>query len=226
MKSKIYQHLTKPYTVVWTMIIGVLLSILIDRNFNFFTGLTVALLILWSGKFNWSSFGFAKRLTLATVFKSLGITVLLAIGFYIFEGVLEIFFGRIDISSFDNVRGNISEYISLMILVWVFAAIGEEFIYRGYYMKQLANLFGASNKAWLISAIIISIYFGTSHAYQGISGIIAVTLWHFCISLIFFKNKNNLFSPILIHGFYDTIGVTLIYYNQERFVTEWILQVF
>lgn len=224
MKNKIYYLLTKPYIVVLAMTMGVLLSIFIDRNFNFFTGLTFALLILWGSKFDWPRFGFAKKITLTTVFKSFGITVLLAVGFYIFEGILEMYFGEIDISTFDNVRGNSSEYINLLIVVWIFAAFGEEFIYRGYYMKQLAKLFGDTNKAWLISAIIISIYFGTSHAYQGVSGIITVTLWHFCISLIFFKNKKNLFSPILIHGFYDTIGVTLIYLNEERIVTEWVQQ--
>jgi len=226
MKTKIYNFLTKPYIVVLTMTIGVLLSIFIDRNFNFFTGLIVALLILWSSKFNWSMFGLAKRITFPTVLRSLGITIFLIIGFYIFEGFLEIFLGKMDLSTFDNVRGNFSEYINLMIVVWIFAAFGEEFIYRGYYMKQLAKLFGNSNKAWLISAILISIYFGVSHAYQGLAGIIGVTLWHFSISLIFNKNKNNLMSPILIHGFYDTIGVTLLYLNQDRIITEWVQQLF
>ena len=40
------------------------------------------------------------------------------------------------------------------------------------------------------------------------------------------KNKNNLISPILIHGFYDTIGVTLLYLNQDRIVSDWIQQLF
>jgi len=212
--------------VVWAMTIGVILSIFIDRNFNFFTGLIVALIILWSSKFNWSRFGLAKRITFSTVLRSLGITILLVIGFYIFEGILEIYFGKMDLSTFNNVRGNFNEYLSLMIVVWVFAAFGEELIYRGYYMKQLAKLFGNTNNAWLISAILTSIYFGTSHAYQGITGIIGVTLWHLCISLIFFKNKNNLMSPILIHGFYDTVGVTLLYLNKDRIVTDWIQQLF
>jgi len=159
MKTKIYNFLTKPYIVVLAMTIGVLLSIFIDRNFNFFTGLTVALLILWGSNFDWSRFGLAKRITFATVLRSLGITVLLIIGFYIFESILAMYIDDIDISTFDNVRGNFSEYISLMIVVWIFAAFGEEFIYRGYYMKELAKLLGDSKKAWLLAAIIVSLYF-------------------------------------------------------------------
>ena len=150
MKIKIFNFLTKPYIVVLTMITGVLLSLSIDRNFNFFTGLTVALLILWGSNFNWSRFSLGKRMTFKTVLKSLLITLLLAIGFYIFESILEMYFGKIDVSTFDNVRGNLEQYIILMIIVWIFAAFGEEFIYRGYYMKELAKLFGNTNKAWLM----------------------------------------------------------------------------
>jgi uncharacterized protein len=176
MKIKIFNFLTKPYIVVLTMITGVLLSLSIDRNFNFFTGLTVALLILWGSNFDWSRFGLGKRMTFKTVLKSLLITLLLAIGFYIFESILEMYFGKINVSTFDNVRGNLEQYIILMIIVWIFAAFGEEFIYRGYYMKELAKLFGNTNKAWLISAIVVSVYFGVSHAYQGVTGIIAMVL--------------------------------------------------
>ena len=226
LKTTIFNFLTKPYIVVLTMITGVLLSLSIDRNFNFFTGLTVALLILWGSNFNWSRFSLAKRITFKTVLKSILITLLLAVVFYILEPILEIYFGNIDLSTFDHVRGNLEEYIILMIIVWIFAAFGEEFIYRGYYMKELARLFGNTNKAWLISAIVVSVYFGLSHAYQGVAGIIAVTLWHFCISIIFFKNKNNLISPILIHGFYDSIGVTLLYLNQDRIFYNWVSSFF
>jgi len=41
-----------------------------------------------------------------------------------------------------------------MVIVWVFAAFGEEILFRGYYMKALAELLGNNNKAWLFSAFI------------------------------------------------------------------------
>ncbi len=46
-------------------------------------------------------------------------------------------------------------------------------------MKALAELLGSSNKSWLLSAIITSVYFGISHAYQGTVGMISVFLWSF-----------------------------------------------
>ena len=91
-------------------------------------------------------------------------------------------------------------------------------------MKALAELLGNTNKAWLFSAIITSLYFGISHAYQGIVGMVSVFLWSLAISLVFKKNRNNLLLLVLIHGFGDSIGLTLIYLNKEFFISEWIQQ--
>ena len=58
-------------------------------------------------------------------------------------------------------------FIILFLIMWVFAAFGEEFLFGGYYMKHFAELLGGTNKSWGISTIILSIYFGVSHNYQG-----------------------------------------------------------
>ncbi|NAS30705.1 CPBP family intramembrane metalloprotease [Flavobacteriaceae bacterium R38] len=223
MKNKIYTTLTKKYVVVLTMLLTPLLGFL-DRNLVFFSALGVAFLILWGSNFNWSYFGFEKKLSRKTISKSLVISILLFFVFYTIEAFLEIHFGKIDISSLDGVRGDAIGYIVTLIIVWIFAAFGEEFLFRGYYMKQLAALFGGSNKAWLFSAIIISIYFGISHLYQGPAGIIGIALWHFCVSMIFSKDRGNLVAIVLIHGFYDTIGLTLLFFNKERIIYDFILQ--
>ncbi|MDY8135965.1 CPBP family intramembrane glutamic endopeptidase [Aquimarina sp. 2201CG5-10] len=224
MKNKIYTALTKKYIVILTMLLTPLFGF-IDRNFVFFSALTVAFFILWSSNFQWSYFGFEKKITVKTVIRSFIIAILLFFVFYTIEAFLEIYFGKIDISSLDDLRGNIVGYIVTMIIVWVFAAFGEEFLFRGFYMKRLAVLFGDSNKAWLFSAVIISIYFGISHMYQGPAGVIGVTLWHFCVSMIFYKDRKNLISAVLIHGFYDAIGLTLLYFSKERIIYDFITQI-
>ena len=45
--------------------------------------------------------------------------------------------------------------------------------------------------------------------------LISVFIWSFILSLIFNKNRNNLLLLVLIHGIYDTVGVTLIYLNMD-----------
>jgi len=50
-----------------------------------------------------------------------------------------------------------------------------------------------------------------------------VFLWSLTISLIFNKNRNNLVLLILIHGFYDSIGITMIFLNSDFGISEWAL---
>lgn len=224
MKERVYSILTKPYIVVLTMMIAPLLGF-IDRNFVFFFGLGVAFLILWGSNFDWSRFGFGQKINRNTVLRSLLITLLLIIGFnIILEPILVGYLGDFDLSSLEDIRGNFLGYIIIMIVIWIFAAFGEEFLFRGYYMKALAELFGDGKKAWLLSAGITSVYFGVSHGYQGLIGVITSALFSFCLSLLFIRNRKNLSLLVLIHGFYDTVGITLIFLNKDRQITEWIQQ--
>lgn len=226
MKTKIYNYLDKPYAVVLIMLIAPIFGF-IDRNFVFFFGLGIAFLILRGSKFDWARFGIGQKITGKTVLRSLIITLVLFTVFGIFiDPILQTWLGEYDLSSIDDIRGNLVGYIILMVIMWVFAAFGEEFLFRGYYMKALAELLGNNNKAWLLSAIITSLYFGVSHIYQGLVGVVSVFLWSFTISLIFNKNRNNLLLLVLIHGFYDSIGITMIFLNLDFRINEWVQQMF
>ena len=224
MKTKLYNFLNKPYAVVFIMLIAPIFG-LIDRNFVFFFGLGVAFLILKRSKFEWKRFGVGQKINRKTVLNSLLIAVTIFIVFSVFiDPLLQNWLGEYDLSSIDDIRGNFAGYIILMIVMWVFAAFGEELLFRGYYMKSLAELFGNNNKSWLLSALITSTYFGVSHAYQGLIGVVSVFLWSFVISMLFIKNKNNLLLLVLIHGIYDSIGITLIYLNKDHVITDWVQQ--
>jgi membrane protease YdiL (CAAX protease family) len=224
MKDKLYRFLSKPFIVIIVMIIAPILSIA-DRNFGYFFGLFIALFLLWQSDWNWAKFGFGKKVNLTTILSGL----LLAIAIFIIIDIciqpfLEIYFGQIDLSSIDDIRGDFASFFILFLIMWVFAAFGEEFLFSGYYMKHLAELFGNTDKAWLISAIVLSIYFGISHNYQGTSGMIAVGLASTIFFLTFYKNRTNLALLVFAHGFYDTIGLTLIYLNEDRIFFDLVSQ--
>jgi len=206
------------------MIIAPILSIA-DRNFGYFFGLFIALFLLWQSGWNWAKFGFGKKINLRTIFN--GLLLAIAIFFVIdicIQPFLEIYFGEIDLSSIDEIRGDFANFFTLFLIMWVFAAFGEEFLFSGYYMKHLAELFGNTDKSWLISAIVLSIYFGISHNYQGTSGMIAVGLASTIFFLTFYKNRTNLTLLVFAHGFYDTIGLTLIYLNEDRIFFDLVSQ--
>lgn len=226
MKTKLYSFLNKPFAVILIMLIAPLFGF-IDRNFTFFFGLGIVFLILKGSKYDWGRFGIGQKITGKTVIKSIVLaTIIFAVFTFLIDPLLIKWLGEYDLSSIDDIRGNLLGYIILMLIVWIFAAFGEEILFRGYYMKALAELLGNNKTAWVFSAFIVSLYFGISHAYQGLIGVVSVFLWSFVISLIFSKNKNNLLLLVLIHGIYDTIGVTLIYLNKDHIITEWVQQLF
>ena len=224
MLDKLYNVLSKPYIVIIVMILAPIAS-LADRNFGYFFGLFIALFLVWKSGWNWAKFGFGEKLTLSTVYKSLLLTILTFVLIDIcIQPFLEIYFGEIDLSSLDDIRGDFASFLILFIIMWVFAAFGEEFLFSGYYMKHLAEFMGNTDKAWLLSALILSIYFGVSHNYQGTAGMIAVALASSIWFFVFVKYRTNIALLILGHGFYDTIGLTLIYLNQDRVFYEFALK--
>ena len=223
MLNKLYNFLSRPFIVVIVMIIAPILATA-DRNFGYFFGLFIALFLLWKSGWNWAKFGFGTKLSLSTVLKGL----LLAIGIFIIVDIciqpfLEIYFGEIDLSSIAEIRGDFASFFILFLIMWVFAAFGEEFLFSGYYMKHLAEFMGNTDKTWFVSAIILSVYFGVSHNYQGTSGMIAVGLASTIFFFTFHKYRTNLALLVFAHGFYDTIGLTLIYLNQDRIFYDWAL---
>jgi len=225
MKNKINKILSRPFIVVLVMVFAPFLNYF-DRNFSFFFALSIVLLILWSSNYKWLLFGFTKKPTKKTILYSLILTAVLIIIDNCFSILVRSYFGEPNLSSLDDIKHNTANYIFILIVVWSFVAFGEEFLFRGYYMKWLAEFLGNSNKAWIASAIIISIYFGMSHYYQGISGIISIFFLTLISSMIFYKNRNNLWLLILIHGFHDTWGLTFLYLDMLDPIAEWLEQVF
>ncbi len=223
-KEKIFDVLTKPYVVILTMLIAPLFGF-IDRNFVFFFALGIVFLILWGSNFNWSLFGF-KKITKQTVLRSFLFSFVLLIVDICISLVVQNYFGEPNLSSLEDIKHNTVNFIIILIIVWTLVAFGEEFLFRGYYIKWLAKTFGNTKFAWIISIFIISIYFSLSHYYQGISGVIGIFFISLIISFLYLRNKDNLGLFVLIHGIMDTYGLTLIYLDVEEPISGWIQQLF
>ena len=146
MINKLYRFLSKPFIVIIVMIVAPILSIA-DRNFGYFFGLFIALFLLWKSGWNWAKFGFGKKISLSTILKGLLLAIIIFIIVDIcIQPFLEIHFGEIDLSSIDDIRGDFASFFILFLIMWVFAAFGEEFLFSGYYMKHLAEFMGNTDK--------------------------------------------------------------------------------
>ncbi|HMC00384.1 MAG TPA: CPBP family intramembrane glutamic endopeptidase [Flavobacteriaceae bacterium] len=77
-------------------------------------------------------------------------------------------------------------------------------------------LLGDNKSTMWIAVTFSSLLFGLGHEYQGASGMISTGVVSLILDAIFIKNKNLLWFTILTHGFYDVIGITLIYFSLEQ----------
>ena len=127
---------------------------------------------------------------------------------------------RTDHSLFESLRGNLKNFLLLLVAVWVLVACLEEIIFRGYMMGDIAELFGTSKPALAVNLILTSILFGLAHWYQGRSGALSTGIIGAVLGILFITSGFNLWLPVLTHGFIDTIGLFLIYINADKFLKE------
>jgi len=195
---------------------------------GYLIGLAISILSLWAIKWDWSWFGLGKIKWAASIGPAIGFTLLIILlNDMLMEPLTEIIFNEhVDLSNFDGMRGNILNLLIMLTIIWVMAAFGEEFFYRGYIMRRLAFLFGDSNFAWILAAVFSSTVFGLTHAYQGISGMVTTGLVGFVLSMAFCKNRQNLVVAMLTHGIYDTYGIFLIYFSKERILKDHMIEIF
>ncbi|MBK9983382.1 MAG: CPBP family intramembrane metalloprotease [Saprospiraceae bacterium] len=225
-RDKIFKFLTSRIVVI-SIIIGIILLSYFNGTIGYFTGLLLALITFWASRFKWAEFG----ISLPDWSKAIGWAIVFAVILFlvvdiILQPLIELVFGQVNLNDFTNVKGNLINTLVFIFLMWIAGAIGEEFMYRGFFMRRLAVALGDTDRSWLISAILISMMFGFAHLYQGMSGVISTVCTGFMFSMIFYKNRNNLILSMLTHGFYDMIGIALIYLGKERFFVDWIHSLF
>ncbi len=222
-RDKIYSFLIHRYSIATAVVAFTILTFVQD-DLTFFGGIFYVLLVLWASHWNWNFINLKKPTSWSTLLLHVValsfLTYLLAD--VILQPIIEISTGDvIDLSSFDGLRGSWINYLIMIALMWVVAGFGEEFVYRGFLIKQAAILLGDTNKAWLAALILSSFLFGYGHSYQGISGMISTGTIGFLFGLVFWKHKDGLITCILFHGFYDIIGITLVFLSKERVAVDW-----
>ena len=206
-------------TVHWAVILGFTALTIWKDNIAYFLGITFVLLLLWAKKWDWNIIGLInpsswKKVWLQAIYSSLIILLVVDI---IVMPIIELLLDKeVDLSALDGLRGNFLSYIIFIVFMWIVAAFGEEFVYRGLLVKHLSYLLGNNNSATWVAVLFSSILFGMAHRYQGIVGMINTGIVGLIFGIIFIKSKNKLWLTILTHGVYDVIGITLIYLDIDK----------
>jgi membrane protease YdiL (CAAX protease family) len=99
----------------------------------------------------------------------------------------------------------------LVVVSWTLAAFGEEMVYRAYLLNRMADLFGDTKRGWVIGVLLSTSLFAFAHLDQGISGVLENWLVGALLASLYLLTKRNLWLPVFMHGFADTIGFTIIF---------------
>ncbi len=98
---------------------------------------------------------------------------------------------------------------------WTTAAFGEEIIWRGFFMKQIARLFDENERSsWVIGLVITSVGFGLVHFHQGLGGMLGIGIVGLVYGIAFLVSGRNLWVPIIAHGLTGSFSFTLLYISQ------------
>jgi membrane protease YdiL (CAAX protease family) len=110
-----------------------------------------------------------------------------------------------------EIAGNWRAALVALLIVWSFAALGEEIAYRGYLTLRAAEAVGQSRMAYWIAVMVVSILFGYGHYYKGPAGILDSAVAGFILGVAFMISGRNLWTPILAHGLIDSFAVLAVW---------------
>lgn len=114
-------------------------------------------------------------------------------------------------SVFSDVVGDLSLYLYVLPFIWVFAAFGEEFFYRGFLMTKIAQVLGDTRVAWAGAVIVQALIFGAAHSYQGPVGVVGTGVMGLIYGAATVIFGRCLWPAIIAHGAINTLGFTLLY---------------
>jgi membrane protease YdiL (CAAX protease family) len=174
---------------------------------------------IWLRDGKLSSMGFKRpaswRRIFLIAFVAAGVRIVL--GQFVIEPITGFFWPPPSAPEFANeIAGNAKMALLALLLVWTFAAFGEEIAYRGYLLTRAADIGRRSTTAFWVGIVVVSILFGFGHYYKGPSGIIDSGFAGLILGAAYMLAHRNLWACILAHGFIDTFGVIDAFFGWSK----------
>jgi len=118
-------------------------------------------------------------------------------------------------SGAEAITGNVAVALRWLVIVWTFAAFGEEISYRGYLLTRAADVGARSRIAYWIAVLLVSVLFGIGHYYKGPAGMVDTGVAGLVLGITYMLSGRNLWACILAHGFIDTFGVIALFFGWQ-----------
>ena len=174
---------------------------------------------IWLRNGRWSAMGFKRPLSWRRIFvialTAAGVRILL--GQFVIEPITGFFWPPPSAPQLANeIAGNLRIALLALLIVWTFAAFGEEIAYRGYLLTRAADIGSRSTTAYWLGIVLVSILFGYGHYYKGSSGIIDSGIAGLILGAAYMIAGRNLWACVLAHGFIDTFGVIDAFFGWSK----------
>ena len=95
---------------------------------------------------------------------------------------------------------------ALWIALSVSAGICEEFVFRGYLQQQFTR---ATGRVW-VGVLISAVLFGGAHGYEGIAGMLMITVYGALFSILAIK-RGSLRAGMIAHAWHDSFTGILLW---------------
>jgi membrane protease YdiL (CAAX protease family) len=167
----------------------------------------------------WSSMGLKRPASWQRIFliALAAACARIVLGQFVIEPITEFFWSAPTAPQLANeIAGNAKIALLALLLVWTFAAFGEEIAYRGYLLTRAADIGKRSTTAYWVGIVVVSILFGYGHYYKGPSGIIDSGIAGLILGMAYMVAGRNLWACILTHGFIDTFGVIDAFFGWSK----------
>ena len=115
----------------------------------------------------------------------------------------------------NEIAGNIGNAAIALLIVWTFAAFGEEFAYRGYLLSRAADAGGGSAAARWAAVLAVAVLFGIGHYYKGPAGVLDSAVAGLILGAAVLLSRRNLWAAVLAHGLIDTFSVVALYFRWQ-----------
>lgn len=165
-------------------------------------------------KFGWRGVGLRRPASWSRVLglgALIGVTYQL-VEFYLIDPLVIWLSGKpMDLSQFDSMRGSIPNLVAYIIIGWLFGGLLEELVYRGYLLNRFTDVFGSHRTGITMAILASSALFAIGHINMGIPSVLENFIFALVFAGLYATAKRNLWLPILAHGFYNTLGLILIY---------------
>ena len=117
-----------------------------------------------------------------------------------------------EVGLYDGIRANLWQFYFFVIMGWLVGGFYEEIVFHGFIFTRLEKII-PGKYATPVSFAITAVIFGAYHFQLGVSGSINALIVGAVYLALFLFFKRNLWYSIFCHGVYNTLVMTLIYYN-------------